>query len=483
MVRLVSVIGLLICLVSGIPEHVYAQGALCVPKHTECLNSARTPTSINGSTTVPPSTKADATGINLTTSTGPGVNLNMGDNSCIAGGRIEGLFPESASWSVMHDHTAFRIGNGNNLLIEGLRIHNYGDSIAFKTNVQNFRIKGVYISHSRDDCIEMDFGNFGLIEDSLLEGCYSGFSTRPSVAGRGTFPSARDKVLEIRNTLVWMEPMLNVFNSPGPGYGNLFKWDNAGDDSPKLSIHNSIFRLDGVEGTNGLNIGSAAIPAGKLADCSNNTIVWLGSGPFPYSYPGCFTITTDKAIWDAAVASWKFRYGCGDGRIPPVANPIDPLVPTFTPFPTFPPVPIYTPVPTTVVCDLCGHCLGNPVPPDYTECVACMYGPAGDGSDPSVQLQTSPRQGYQWTIAGCLTTSIGGFTNQAVPLLITFITAINFLLMLYGGYLILTSAGNKYSVRRARQLFTVAAVSELILLGAVFLYTQVSRGILGLPGF
>jgi hypothetical protein len=50
------------------------------------------------------------------------------------------------------------------------------------------------------------------------------------------------------------------------------------------------------------------IPPEQLASCSNNVMVWLGSGPFPATLPSCFTITTDRAVWDNAVASWIARH-------------------------------------------------------------------------------------------------------------------------------------------------------------------------------
>jgi len=57
-----------------------------------------------------------------------------------------------------------------------------------------------------------------------------------------------------------------------------------------------------------------APPPGKLADCENNTMVWLGAGPFPEPLPStfngkpCFAITTDKSVWDNAVAQWKANH-------------------------------------------------------------------------------------------------------------------------------------------------------------------------------
>jgi hypothetical protein len=37
-------------------------------------------------------------------------------------------------------------------------------------------------------------------------------------------------------------------------------------------------------------------------------VVWLGEGPFPDPLPDCFTVTTDKSVWDNAVAEWKANH-------------------------------------------------------------------------------------------------------------------------------------------------------------------------------
>jgi hypothetical protein len=50
------------------------------------------------------------------------------------------------------------------------------------------------------------------------------------------------------------------------------------------------------------------VPPGKLVDCANNTMVWLGPGSYPAELPACFTLTTDRAVWDDAVADWIGRH-------------------------------------------------------------------------------------------------------------------------------------------------------------------------------
>ncbi len=37
-------------------------------------------------------------------------------------------------------------------------------------------------------------------------------------------------------------------------------------------------------------------------------MVWLGDGPFPGSLPTCFTITTDRSVWDAAARAWDVAH-------------------------------------------------------------------------------------------------------------------------------------------------------------------------------
>ena len=107
-----------------------------------------------------------------------------------------------------------------------------------------------------------------------------------------------------------MAPTWGVYKNRGliPGHDGFFKWDDSGI-SPKLALHNNIF----LAGQPANNIG-LGIPAGKLASCSNNIMVWLGSGsypdPLPQTFNGqpCFTITTDKSVWDRAVIDWLSKH-------------------------------------------------------------------------------------------------------------------------------------------------------------------------------
>ena len=57
------------------------------------------------------------------------------------------------------------------------------------------------------------------------------------------------------------------------------------------------------------NHGTLGLPDGYEVECSGNTIVWLGDGPFPGAASwrtACpdTRIVTDRGVWDRAVAAW-----------------------------------------------------------------------------------------------------------------------------------------------------------------------------------
>ena len=237
------------------------------------------------------------------------VNIAGGSHMCFSGGLIQGLYAMDTPWDIMHSTTAIYT-TARSITIEKTRIDDYGDGIALHEGASDFTIRGVYISYNRDDCIEHDWLYTGLVEDTLLDGCYSAFSAR-TYSGQSNVSNGSNNIWTIQNSLIRLQPMEKVYKDRGiiPGHDGFFKWDSTGI-SPQLSLHNNIFRVD--QETNNVGLG---IPSGKLASCSNNIMVWLGKGAYPATLPTsinaqpCFTITTDKAVWDNAVNIWKKRHG------------------------------------------------------------------------------------------------------------------------------------------------------------------------------
>jgi hypothetical protein len=225
-----------------------------------------------------------------------------GDGACWSGGRIVGTFADSTSYGAMHDTYGMVVFKPN-MVIEHVRIHNYGDGISFDVkNDSNWTIRASHFSYLRDDCIENDFLNSGLVEDSFYDGCYNGYSAR--TYGHRAHRDGSDQLVTIRHTLMRLQPMPTVYMGPAPGHARFFKLDRAGI-SPKLALYDNIFRVDQLPSLGSPHNGMYFIPPPEqLAGCSNNVIVWLGPGSFPEPLPSCFTLTRDRSVWDRAVARW-----------------------------------------------------------------------------------------------------------------------------------------------------------------------------------
>lgn len=91
-----------------------------------------------------------------------------------------------------------------------------------------------------------------------------------------------------------------------PFYGGVWKIYQP-TKVPRLSIHHNVFRMD--------KDARGWIPLmpikGIVTSCSDNVIVWLGTGPFPgdmSELSHCLTVTTDVAVWNTAVTNWKARH-------------------------------------------------------------------------------------------------------------------------------------------------------------------------------
>lgn len=234
-------------------------------------------------------------------------NKTASGPTCLVGGSIIGNWSVDVSWSRFHHIGAVTARKLPSFHTSGMCLHNFGDGIRMEEDCEGWSVRSTYMSFMHDDCIEADFHFNGLVEDCLLDGCFVGISCNslsPNAGNNGT-----NNTVTVNNTLIRLQPMKSVYNPamyPTPGHGSFFKWDvppPLGGKSPQLSIHNCIFRMDQKP-----NYNRYLVPSGYNLTCSNNTIIWLGGGPFPYFVPECFTLITDKSVWDRAVAKWKAEH-------------------------------------------------------------------------------------------------------------------------------------------------------------------------------
>jgi hypothetical protein len=231
------------------------------------------------------------------------VSLGGGSIVCLSGGDVLGQYDRSLTWDQMHslNNAGVRFENPS-LTVEYIRVDDVTDGI--RPIAGPFTIRGVWLSYVRDDCVENDHLQPGLIDDSLFDGCYVGLSERPSLAIINSGYDGRNDLLVVQNSLIRLQPM------PGPrggastdlGNGQFFKWD---DLATKLELHDNVFMAEQV-GQSGPD--TMGVPS-SLLSCSNNIMVWLGGGTYPAPLPPCFTVTSDRSVWDNAVVAWKTRHG------------------------------------------------------------------------------------------------------------------------------------------------------------------------------
>lgn len=198
-------------------------------------------------------------------------------------------------------------------LAEGMRVDNWWDTtkLAFQHNAENITLRGWWISHCRDDAWENDNGRAGfVVDDTLVDGTYSGFSGR----GSGDFSG---QTSTLNKCLLRMEPQPTApgYNLRSHGHIGAFKMNGG---SVRVDLFDCIFAWQ--EGT--ASPVSDDIPGvsddplydllryNKLRTSSGNRICWLGAGGYPSGWwvPPGFTVLTGteaQETWDNAVAAWK----------------------------------------------------------------------------------------------------------------------------------------------------------------------------------
>ncbi|HMA39250.1 MAG TPA: Ig-like domain-containing protein [Gemmatimonadales bacterium] len=262
-------------------------------------------------------TRIDAAAAQFLTGASKAIRVGGGSRSCLRGGEVIGQLPPSTDWVTMHGTYAIQVEGIPFFTLEGMHDFDYGDGITLSDSSRNWLIKGVYFKYMRDDCVQNDWLNSGTIDSSLFDGCSTGLSSRPYA----TTVDGSANLIVVKNSLFRLQYMDQGYEAPG--HGGFFKWAETG---PMVSLYNNVYRADNPSSLGGHTLGP---PAGKLKDCANNVMIWLGSGPFPEPLPACYTLLTGAAglaYWDNAVASWKANHSSALADIgPPIVSIVTPL--------------------------------------------------------------------------------------------------------------------------------------------------------------
>ncbi len=279
------------------------------------------------------------------------MRVKQGDNICVLGGQFFNPNPWDTSWEEAYDTLGlgkgFRLGtNRNNSIIEiegknpvisGSHWVNIHDGPRFNGATGFWRLEHSWGEYTRDDCLENDKIESGIIYDSLFDGCFSGYSNRASSTDSQS--NGKDNTVEFNKVLLRMELM------PGPhkqcdkshyyfgvdktpfkaskhggcdinkniyGTGNLFKLDDI-DRNPSFSFVDSVFLIPVKQFKDGLS----DFPNEKnIIRCENVTVIYLGEGDYPgylqsKKFPNCIKILKGdegRAYWAKIVKDWHIRH-------------------------------------------------------------------------------------------------------------------------------------------------------------------------------
>src|SRR2546429_8844777 len=283
-----------------------------------CLNQAGPTTTVSGAqtsaidnTSLAADTKLDASTAQVLTAADVAIRVGGNPRVCYHGGQVIGQSPPSTPWTTMHDRYGMVVRDAGFFQVEDVEFFDYGDGVSMDAQGDaQWSIRHVHVKYSRDDCVENDFLNSGTIDSSFFDGCYDGMSSEEYTS----VLDGSSNLVVIRNSL-WRLQAMDLADSGPLANPNAF-WKGSAI-GPELALYDKVVPADeGSEEGNGADMFMAPRP-GKLTDCENNVMVWLGSGPFPETLPTtfngkpCFTPMTGAAglaYWNNAVAQWQAEY-------------------------------------------------------------------------------------------------------------------------------------------------------------------------------
>lgn len=104
--------------------------------------------------------------------------------------------------------------------------------------------------------------------------------------------------------------------------------------------------------------------------------------------------------------------------------------------------------------------------PQYRACYQCIADKSGS-----------------WTVFGCIPSRPQDFIAIVLKFCLGIGGGIAFMAMLFGSFMLLTSAGDPQRINGGKQILTYSIIGLLVILFSVFILQLIGIQILGLPGF
>lgn len=139
---------------------------------------------------------------------------------------------------------------------------------------------------------------------------------------------------------------------------------------------------------------------------------------------------------------------------------------------------------STGVCDVGGECTTKPgvCCPNQSECASTNLG-QGTSNNVSSGIFCGTDGKSINTALGCISVTGTGFVTTLLNFGIGIAGGIAMLLIIFGGFQILTSAGNPERLNEGKELISSAITGLLMIIFSVFLLRIIGINILGIPSF
>lgn len=307
---------------------------------------------------------------------------------CIIGGSVDGGVPKTATRDQWYngEDGGTRLGGegfrqtltktaGNWAVLRNTSVSNIED--AYDPNTEDashtYYLDHVRAEMIRDDCLENEGTGTAekpmnvVINNSMLDGCFTGFAERPTWSNHGAPNGFGPSSLTVENSLMYINPQPlgpNYCNSTKVQQGRcaqngssylgahgIWKWSEAA--ASKVTIRNSVFRLDMPSYT---GCAPQVWPAGTY---QNVKVVWTGKGSYATAggcknvLPSGVTLTTDKSVWDNAKAAWLAGSSTSSTSSAPASSTVPPSTTSATSSPAS--RTATASVPTAVTAKAKGH--------------------------------------------------------------------------------------------------------------------------------
>lgn len=275
---------------------------------------------INNSKNSDPTPTNDCNVGSLTTQVYPIEIIDAGAGLYWYHGKINGIVPQDSDWSSTYcgSATSFRFLNcpGAGVLnggptVRDVHIDRTWDGIRFIYS-NNWTVQGVYATYVRDDFIEDDVQEGGIVKDCLIDGFLNGIACDPSSNPNQISASHGQQLIQLDGVLMRHR---KTWQDGGKfTHGCFFKYSTDAAEkvnNPRLLIKNCVLAIEDVNHNNKSRLTEAWSKL-ETSGHINNFFLNLSNTPLPSSYPkppahGNFTILEGQAArdkWDQVKADW-----------------------------------------------------------------------------------------------------------------------------------------------------------------------------------